>query len=165
MNKIFTSIVTALMCLGTNAWALEQDANSVYQIGTAEDLVAFSELVNGGEYASNAVLTADIDLSDISYFPPIGKLYWPQGPMLSYKGIFDGQGHVIYNLSVDKDDAGAETGLFGRLDGATVQNLGIMNATLKNSSALRAGVLCGCAVGSTITNCFTAGDIVLENCI
>ena len=158
-------ILFSLLLWGSGIWALEQDADGVYQIGTAEDLVAFSELVNNGEYAANAVLTADIDLNGISYFPPIGKQYWPQGPELYFSGTFDGQGHIIYNLSIDKDDSGAETGLFGRLNGATVRNLGIVNATLKNSSALRAGVLGGCAVNSKVINCFTAGDIVTEECI
>ena len=159
-------LLFALMCMaGIKTWALEQNAKGVYQIGSSEDLMAFSELVNSGEYAANAVLTSDIDMSGISYFPPIGTLCWPSGPMLSYNGIFDGQGHIIYNLSIDKDDAGAETGLFGRLDGATIQNVGIVNATFKNSSALRAGVLGGCAANSTVTNCFTAGDIAMEECI
>ena len=49
MKQKITFLLTALMCLsGTSAWALEQDADGIYQIGTAEDLVAFAELVNGG---------------------------------------------------------------------------------------------------------------------
>ncbi|MBQ7180920.1 MAG: hypothetical protein IJR87_06460 [Bacteroidaceae bacterium] len=160
-------ILFSLLLWGSGIWALEPDADGVYQIGMAEDLMAFSDLVNGGEYGANAVLTADIDLSGISYFPPIGKQYYPKdkGPQLYFSGTFDGQGHIIYNLSIDKDDPGAETGLFGRLNGATVQNLGIVNATFKNASALRAGVLGACSVGSKIINCFTAGDIAMEECI
>ncbi|MBQ7180476.1 MAG: hypothetical protein IJR87_04200, partial [Bacteroidaceae bacterium] len=136
-----------------------------YEVSTPAQLRYISNLVNNGKYDIKVRLTADIDLSGISYFPPIGKQYWPQGPALYFSGTFDGQGHIIYNLSIDKDDAGAETGLFGRLNGATVKNLGIVNAIFKNSSALRAGVLGGCANNSHITNCFTAGDIVMENCI
>ena len=153
-----------LFLWGSGLKALDQK-DGVYQIGTADDLVAFSELVNGGEYAASAALTADIDLSGISYFPPIGKQHWPQGPLLSFDGIFDGQGHIIYNLRIEKDDPGAETGLFGRLNGATIQNLGIVNATLKNSNALRAGVLGACAVNSKIINCFTTGNIVTDGCV
>lgn len=49
MKQKLTFLLTALMCLsGTSAKALEQDADGIYQIGTAEDLVAFAELVNGG---------------------------------------------------------------------------------------------------------------------
>ena len=136
-----------------------------YEVGKPEQLMYVSDLVNGGKQDINVRLTADIDLSGITYFPPIGRLCWPGGPMLHYGGTFDGQGHIIYNLSIDKEDAGAETGLFGRLDGATVQNLGIVNATFRNSSALRAGVLAGCANNSRITNCFTTGEFVMDECI
>ena len=136
-----------------------------YEVGTPAQLWYISHIVNNGQYAINVRLTADIDLGTASYFPPIGKQYWPQGPALSFDGIFDGQGHIIYNLRVEKDDAGAETGLFGRLNGATIQNLGIVNATLKNSNALRAGVLGACAVNSKIINCFTTGNIETNECI
>ena len=136
-----------------------------YEVGTPAQLLFISELVNSGKHDIKIRLTNDIDLSGVSYFPPIGKQYWPQGPTLSFDGIFDGKGHIIYNLSVDKDDPGAETGLFGRLNGATIQNLGIVNATLKNSNALRAGVLGACAVNSKIINCFTTGNIVTDGCV
>ncbi len=136
------------------------------EINNPAQLTMFSKLVNNGQANLNARLTSDIDLSGISYFPPIGTQIYPTGPMLHYGGTFDGQGHVIYNLSIVKDDEGAETGLFGRLEGATVKNLGIVNATLKNSSALRAGVLAGSCIGnSTVMNCFTTGDFVMEECI
>ena len=137
-----------------------------YDVSTPVQLQQISELVNDGNYDIKVRLTADIDLSSIRNFPPIGKLCWPQGPSLHFGGIFDGQGHVIYNLNIDSDDPGAETGLFGRLDGATVKNLGIVNATFKNSFALRAGILAGCCAGqSAVTNCFTAGEINMEGCI
>ena len=105
-QKLFF-LLTALMCVfGTSAWALEQDADGIYQIGTAEDLVAFSELVNGGETLANAVLTADIDMTNESAnFLPIGN----ENSM--YSGTFDGQGHKISNLNVKYDFA--RVGLFG----------------------------------------------------
>jgi len=143
----------------------DQAEDDWYEVGTPAELLYISELVNSGKPDINVRLTADIDLSDISYFPPIGKLNYPQGPMLQFSGTFDGQGHIIYNLTIDKEDDGAETGLFGRLNGATVRNLGIVNATFKNPSALRAGVLAGCANSSRITNCFTTGDIAMGQCI
>ncbi|MBQ4002702.1 MAG: hypothetical protein II600_01865, partial [Bacteroidaceae bacterium] len=86
MKKKFASLLlTALMCLtGMNAWALEQDGSGVYQIGTAQDLIDFAALVNGGTGGANAVLTADIDMDGKSY-TPIGQ----DGK--DYKGHFDGQ--------------------------------------------------------------------------
>ncbi len=94
-QKLFF-LLTALMCvLGTSAWALEKDADGIYQIGTAEDLVAFSELVNGGEGTASARLTADIDMTGYNeFFQPIGT----EGSL--YSGTFDGQGHRIKNLNI-----------------------------------------------------------------
>ena len=63
MNLCLTALLSAV---GTAAWALEK-VDGVYQIGTAEDLKAFAELVNGTEPAANAVLTADIDKGTETY--------------------------------------------------------------------------------------------------
>ena len=105
------------MCVfGTSAWALEKDADGIYQIGTAEDLVAFSELVNGGEITANAVLTADIDMTASSAaFQPIGK------ESAMYSGTFDGQGHRIKNLNISIPHD--FVGVFGLIQSpATIKN-------------------------------------------
>ena len=54
--------LAVMWLVSSNAWALDQK-DGVYQIGSADDLAAFAELVNGGETAIDAVLTADIDYS------------------------------------------------------------------------------------------------------
>ena len=161
MKQKVSFLLSALMCmLGTSAWALEQDADGIYQIGTAEDLVAFSELVNGGETSANAVLTADIDLSAIEAFPPIGT-YSDNGIDLAYRGTFDGKGHIVKNLKVNVDDT-QEAGLFSRLFSAVVRNLGIVNASVTNAANVRAGVFAGEIHVSNVFNCFTAGDLTVE---
>ena len=143
-----------LLIAGLNARAIEE-VNGVYQIGTPQELTEFSELVNSGNTSANAVLTADIDLSGVENFTPIGAHY-----KTPYVGTFDGCGHIISNLNIDLN-VRAETGLFYRISG-TVQTLGIVNATVKNPGGWRVGVIGGCSVGGTLANCFTAGDIVLE---
>ena len=57
-------LLTALVCIligwaGSTATALTK-TDGVYQIGTAQDLIDFSALVNAGETDANAVMTADI---------------------------------------------------------------------------------------------------------
>ena len=60
-KKLLNLCMVALMSVvSTAAWALSE-VGGVYQIGTAEDLKAFAELVNGDNPYANAVLTADID--------------------------------------------------------------------------------------------------------
>ncbi len=134
MKQKLSFLLSALMCVfGTSAWALEKDADGIYQIGTAEDLVAFSELVNGGEFSANAVLTADIDMSGIT-MEPIGL--WGgvnEDGNIGFSGTFDGQGHVISNFTIEKDDK--YVGLFSILNGgAVVKNFVMQNANISGKA-------------------------------
>ncbi len=87
-------LMTIMMVFSMSAYALNK-VDGVYQIGTADDLKAFAELVNGGEAYANAVLTADIDMSGVENFTPIG-LYHDNieevGSFnMQFTGTFDGQ--------------------------------------------------------------------------
>ena len=95
MNKKSFFVVALAFLLGvTGAWALDE-VDGVYQINTGEDLVAFSELVNGGQNQAQAVMNADIDMTGYSeQFMPIGS------DEFKYSGTFDGQGHTISNLKI-----------------------------------------------------------------
>lgn len=69
MKKLlFTLLLAAAVQPG---WALSQE-NGVYKISTAQDLVDFATLVNGGTGNANAVLTTDIDMTGITSWTPIG---------------------------------------------------------------------------------------------
>ena len=62
---------------------------------------------------------------------------------MCFKGVFDGQGHIIRNLTIACDDP-QETGLFGRVhEGGIIRNLGIVNADISNECGIRTGVLAG----------------------
>lgn len=117
---------------------VEQDT---YEIGTAEQLIQFAELVNSGNNGANAVLTADIDMS--------GKSWTGIFSNASYIGVFDGQGHTISNLT------GTE-GLF-------VKNAGtVKNVRLQNVSITREGGNLGAVAGEntgTVFNCVSSGNI------
>ena len=133
-RKIYSFLTFLLLWMSSvSVWALEADANGVYQIGTAEDLVAFAELVNGGENAANAVLTTDIDMSaESANFLPIGK----EGCI--YTGTFDGQGHRIKNLSISLEQDCV--GLFGVIQSPAV----IKNFIFDESSSIDCtGYYCG----------------------
>ena len=81
-----------------SATDLVQNEDGFYLINNASDLVAFSDLVNGGEYSANALLTDDIDMSDYENFTPIGTYSDSYDKM--YMGQFDGQGHKISHLTI-----------------------------------------------------------------
>ena len=157
----------------TAAWALSE-SGGVYQIGTAEDLLAFAELVNGGEVYANAVLTANIDKG-------------ADGTMIGtnenrYQGTFDGAGHAItINMFSESTD---DLALFQYTGfGAIIQNLkvqGTITTAKKFAAAIVAnnyGSIRGCyadvTINSTVVGDGTHGGIVargfggttIENCL
>ena len=149
MKKSFTLIFSSILYLFvTNAWALDQK-DGVYQIGSGEDLVAFSELVNGGENTANAVLTADIDMTEqSSNFLPIGTAE------AIYSGTFDGQGHRIKNLSISL--AQDCVGVFGLIQSPAI----IKNFVLDESCTIDAGGNYCAIIGQARGN---GGPIYMEN--
>ena len=125
------------------------EVGGVYQIGTAEDLVAFSNLVASGNGGINGALTADIDMVSVSDFQPIGTVSSP------YRGTFDGQQHYIMNLVIDLPEQ-EYVGLFGVLNGgAYIKNL-IMDWSCYISGLAFVG---GIAGGTN-----DEGSVTFENC-
>ena len=121
-HKLYSLLLAALFGLpGMQVWAqdlttTEIDGVTYYEIKNAADLVAFADLVNTGEFGANAVLTADIALTEV-WETPIGN----SGGM--YTGIFDGQGHKITGFEAESLTDGG--GFFGYTSGATIQNFSI----------------------------------------
>lgn len=119
-------------------WTVKE-AEPLY-IGTAEELVAFAARVDNGETfeGMTVYLTANIDLKS-ELFNPIGSYRYDK----AFKGIFDGQGYTISNLSQNTweldngynySDLGL--GLFGLVEDATVKNLTIDGAEISGESAI-----------------------------
>ena len=134
---------------------LEQ-VNGEYQIGSAEDLREFAKLVNNkGETDADAVLTADIDLSEICSeekgvsWTPIGSDSHP------YTGTFNGNGHTISGLYLNNSTAD-DQGLFGYVDSeGTVQNLTVSGSV---SGKNHVGGVVGDNRGS-VENCHNTGTV------
>ena len=62
-QKIFLTFLALTFGMASSAWALEKDANGVYQISSKQDLIDFASKVNGeNELNAKAVLTKNIDL-------------------------------------------------------------------------------------------------------
>ena len=105
----------------------------------------------GGKY----YLTKDIDLSGEEWIP-IGIEDKP------FKGIFDGQGFVIHNMTITENRYMA--GLFGYAEGAIIRNVGLNNTTHINDTSSHVGGIVGCAEwGSIISNCYNTGDIIANS--
>ena len=130
--------------------------NDPYQIGTAEQLKRFRDIVNGaGGQTQNrgayAVLTANIDLNNEPW-TPIGN--YTTTNEVFYEGTFDGGGHTISNLNVT--DRFICAGLFGAIKGGTIKNLTVAGNVSHNyfvGQSGHVGGIVGCASNAAIENC------------
>lgn len=125
-----------------------------YLIESGAELAYLSKFCAEGGNTSGLYyeLTADIDLAN-NVFTPIGPSSTNQ-----FKGIFNGAGNTISNLKIDRTES--LSGLFGRVNGATIQDLTIDHATITSTSG-NVGALVGAAYGTcTITNCVVKNSSV-----
>ena len=130
--------------------------DDVYQISSPKDLQAFAYIVNGyagytQNTAAKAVLTNDIDMSEIGHWRPIGTTSSP------FSGTFDGQGHQISGFSL-ANVSEAKYGLFGYVKNADIRNFSINGSITCNSGASGVGVV-GWSEGSTMTGIHSSLDI------
>ena len=129
---------------------------SAYTIGNLGQLIRFAQIVNGGEQGANGSLTADIDMENSDKFQPIGLNNdgsWKK----PFMGTFYGNNHVISNLYVKTE---CEGGLFSRLRGGKIYNLGLVNAYVESTANLRCGAMAGEHHDNAIMeNCYARGDI------
>ena len=125
-----------------------------YQIGTAEQLKRFRDIVNGSNGQTQnrgacAVLTAAIDLNNEPW-TPIGN--FTEGNQIYYEGTFDGNGHTISGLNVTGDFQYA--GLFGVVTGGTIKNLTVAGNVSPSIIQCGAGGIVGRASDAAkIENC------------
>ena len=126
--------------------AIETGSQAIY---TRDDLDAVRDTPDGKFH-----LMQDIDLSGAEWEP----IEW-------FVGIFDGQGHIIQNMTI----TGAQTdrnntGLFEFTSDAVVKNVGLDGAVIEISSGEDhfAGGICGFSSG-TIDNCFSTGSVSLSS--
>ena len=154
-RKLLNLCLAALLSVVcTAAWALSE-VGGVYQIGTAEDLAAFAELVNGDNPYANAVLTADIVKpgDDVSMIGRDGQ---------DFQGFYDGQGHSITINAINMQADG--TAIFRNVGmHAVIQNLKVQGSITTNKkeaagiAAWSSGTIRGCYVDLTVTSA-VAGD-------
>lgn len=141
MKKRFFSLMMAfclMLSLAPAAFAangtLTKNAEGYYEISDAADLQAFAALVNSGsERNANAMLTANIDLGNES-FTPIGTY------TNAYTGTFNGNGYTIKNATISgSDQTVIWVGLFGCINGGTVQSFTLDNIRVTNASTASSG--------------------------
>lgn len=166
MKKLFFTLM--LVCTGillnaqtaTPPAAGDGSSGNPYQIATAANLYWIT--------ANNAVVpsptqqerwvkfyiqTADIDMTGISW-TPIGILM----DDFKFYGNYNGQGYSISSLNLDYPSDN-QIGMFGSCQGATIQNVKLVNPTVRGTNNV--GALIGVSEGCLVTNCSVEGGSVL----
>ena len=125
---------------------------SPFLIKTADDLIALSQRVQGGETFAGQYLRLenDIDMGATS------KAFYPIGDLLNqFGGTFDGNGHSVKNFTFDAMALG-NAGLFGYTSlGSDIHDLTLENVRLKGKGSYL-GAIAGTNYGK-ISGCHVTG--------
>ncbi|MEN6309270.1 MAG: GLUG motif-containing protein [Anaerohalosphaeraceae bacterium] len=123
-----------------------------YQIWTAEQMNTIG--ANLADWRKCFILMADIDMSVYA-----GTQYRIIGDQsVPFRGSFDGNGHVIRNLTYSTTANISRAGLFGATEDATIMNLGIEKITISTGGSCIGGLV-GYQVRGAISQCYSAGSI------
>lgn len=139
-SKLF--VMAFALCLSLTSRAEVANVDGVYQLGTAEDMLEFAQIVLENDGQVDAVLTADIDMSAYPEFSI-------SSADISYKGVFDGQFHVV-TIGYENNN-NQYVSLFRKLGDGTIKNLAV------NGSLHAIGQYCAPLVGQS------AGTGTIEN--
>ena len=132
----------------TEAYSYDINTKTI-TIYSGEGLKVAADVVNSGDTDLNITLDNDIDLSDIDW-TPIGTESRP------YTGNFDGGGHTITGLKIDKSGTDY-VGLIGCLGSeGKVQNVTLTNISVSGANCV--GGIAGQNYG-TVENCSVNGTV------
>ena len=157
----------------TNKWSLwdgtYQDGEFIgsgteedpYQINSANDLATLAYKANNNISTNYFyILNTNVDLNNIN-FPGIGNVVFEK----YFNGVFDGNGYVISNLSIDLTNKSNNSfGLFGHIKDGKVINLDVVNANISGSSfeEIYVGILAAFVDNSEILSSSVTGEINID---
>lgn len=171
--SLLLALVLALGLLPTAAWAAdgtdisalpefseEADTSTAqeFKISSADSLEALATAVKNddgnGAYNLKGLtfyLANDIELSGT--WTPISNVTYPAD---AFAGTFDGNGHTISGLNITTQ--APNQGLFGLINGATIQNLKV-NGTVSCGKQNNIGGIVGKMQAGTISQCSFSGSV------
>jgi len=159
--SIFTAaaILTAVLCFSGNLLAYSGgtgEPNNPYKIASVADFNQLSATPT--HWNKSFILTADINLTGLTFTqapiaPDTSTSSGFQGT--DFTGIFDGNGHVISNLTITTSTQGY-IGLFGWVGtGGQIRNLGVENVNIEGYDFV--GGLVGYNYYGTLSSCYANG--------
>lgn len=134
-----------------------------YRIGSAAEFKWIGNQVTGSKSCEGQyfILTADIDCN--------GKQLRIGSFTKSFAGVFDGNGHTVYNNKITGNSS--PNGLFAYANGAIIKNLNVVASSVEKTVIYTtsgetpvygtAGMLVGTLENSTLTGCTVAGDCTI----
>jgi hypothetical protein len=146
-------------------------AQDPYLIADANDLLELADC--NEDYDKHFLLINDINLAGYEFTTAViaadtnnASSYFQGVP---FSGFFDGNRHVISNLTIDTAGAGNDyLGLFGRIDrivwiegyAAKVENLGLENVNIAGGDGSEyLGGICGYNEFGMVINCYSTGSV------
>lgn len=157
-------IVLAILSFTILFTSCEEETNNTplyYDIGTAEELGDFRDLVNEGtteDFDGKIVrLTADITLT--GEWIPIGNGTREAGEIKgnAFEGVFDGNNKTISGLTITSATTAESVGLFGAITGkdTIIKDLTV-SGSIDNPASKQAGLVVALiGEGATVDNCTT----------
>ena len=145
-------LIFTIVCLGFSSLVYGYSGGdgtelNPYQVSNKDDLNFLS--ATSGDWDKYFLLTTDIDLAGQTNASAIISTFY---------GTFDGSGHVISNMTIESYSS--NVGFIGRLEGGTIRNLGLVNATVYGGAYYDyRGVICGYNSYGTIKRCFATGMV------
>ena len=161
---------------------IDTDGNGLINIDTLEKLNAIRYQLDGTGYRGSEdapkitigcpgnkckgyELTKNLDFDDeASYSSTPNKVIWTEGAGWEpigdftnrFKAIFEGNGHTISNLMIDKPNTD-RVGLFGHIRRGTIMNVGLLSVKIEGDDYV--GGLVGSSRDSDITNSYATGVV------
>lgn len=139
-------------------------ASPSYEVRTARHLTELSDIYNVSGLETYHKLTyrqtTNIDFSTYKDFPGLKRMY-PIGRQAQFMGTYNGNGHIITSLGMDFP-AISHVGLFGYVNGGTIQNVRLMGIPGSDEGLIQGGKNVGALAGliegqSTVENCIVTG--------
>jgi hypothetical protein len=159
---------------GVNGWYLPKNSTAIngtftpkndinlYAVANVAEIVSQAELNSvRDDLSGNYILTHDINLTvgeglnSTEGWSPIGDTQNP------FKGVFNGNAHKIIGLWIDRPSSDY-IGLFGRVEGATIKNLGILIDDSRGGIQGRdsvGGIAGGIEHNAIIADSYVVGDV------
>jgi hypothetical protein len=163
---VFAALLSAVCFGGTYSGGYGTETNP-FRIADVNDLLELGE--RSEDYGAHFVLVDDIDLAGYVFTtaviaPDTDMAAGYQG--VKFSGVFDGKNpdtgvvHTLYNLTISNTAGQWYLGLFGYLDGGTIQNLCLENVSITTGAASNyTGGLTGWQENGLIRGCIVSGTL------